>query len=150
MSNVRLPKIIGKITYIITFFGIRYMLRGSVRAYVLITVDDTAILTKNWLGLHKKWRLPGGGIHQKEDPTMGAIREVYEELGITLTKNQLVLIGGPFTSKKHFSYWLYKVELTTMPTIAMNQQELVEAQWIPVKNIPQHATSEEVKQAIAG
>lgn len=63
------------------------------------------------------WEFPGGKIEESEDPVMGAIREVYEEVGVDLRPEDLKLLTVKHTFPKTnkiislFVYLTDKLEL---------------------------------------
>ncbi len=59
-----------------------------VAAYGVI-IEDGSILLTHW---HegRRWSLPGGGIHDREQPADAAIREIREESGFTATLGPLL------------------------------------------------------------
>ena len=123
---MKLPKLIGKLTYILNYPLIYCHLLGSKRTYALIRVNNKVLLTKNWLGLHRHWRLPGGGVKSGEDSVRALIREVYEEVGIRLKADQPRLLTNKDCWSKHgFCYQIYEVRLKTEPRLCLTSGELV-------------------------
>jgi 8-oxo-dGTP diphosphatase len=145
---MKLPLFIGKATYIITKPGIYRMLKGSVRVYVLIRVGNEVLVTKNWLGLHKTWRLPGGGMQANETPLQALKREVQEELRLELEENKLIVLQHEaFTEQvKKFSYFLYSLEYAEKPEL--NEKEIVAAEWMQIDVLRNKSLSEELKTAL--
>jgi 8-oxo-dGTP pyrophosphatase MutT (NUDIX family) len=111
-------------------------LRFGYRTRVLIVNGDEALVVKGWLGSNR-WQLPGGGVHRGESSEAGALREIKEETGITLTTKQLAFleegVGG--TDGLHFRYYGYLVELPKRPIVQRHQLEITEAAWVPVKDL---------------
>ena len=56
--------------------------RISSAAVILELPDERAIVVKAWY--KKYWSLPGGVVDQGESPQTAAVREVAEEIGLTL------------------------------------------------------------------
>ena len=144
------PAWLGKAIYIITRPAIWLLVRGTTRAYVVVVVQNEVLLTKNWLGLHKVWRLPGGGVHKAEDPKHAALRELQEEVGLTMSESDLIAVHAtPQKLDGLFFAWLYIVQLQEKPTVHMNRHELISAEWLPIKNAHTIPVSQEVKVALA-
>jgi 8-oxo-dGTP pyrophosphatase MutT (NUDIX family) len=144
------PKILGKITYVVNYPLIYGHLLGSRRAYALIKVDNKILLTKNWLGLHHHWRLPGGGVKAGEDSLKALIREVYEEVGIKLKASQAQLLTPKDRWSKHnFCYQIYEVRLKTKPQLCLANGELVYAQFFSQKQAKKMPLSEVTAAAVA-
>jgi ADP-ribose pyrophosphatase YjhB (NUDIX family) len=147
---MKLPLFIGKVVYIVTKPAIYHMLKGSKRVYVVIKVNDEILVTKNWLGLHKTWRLPGGGMQANETPLQALKREVHEELGIELEENKLMTLQNePCTEPvKKFEYFLYFLEYTEKPQLFVNEKEIVASEWIPLPALATQPVSEELNVAL--
>lgn len=147
---MKLPLFIGKAVYIITKPGIYRMLKGSTRVYVIIKVSDEILVTKNWLGLHKTWRLPGGGVQNNENIIEALHREVQEELGIEIEQNKLHALQKDsfFEPTKKFNYFLFLLEYTDKPTLNVNQKEIVAAEWLKTDTLTSQPLSEELHTAL--
>ena len=78
----------------------------NVSKAVIIKEDGALLLlrsaTEKFPG---KWDLPGGHIHEGEDPKDGLIREVKEETGITLEEPIEKLLVSSVSN--NFSYGVY-------------------------------------------
>lgn len=144
-------KLLGKITYITTYPGIRLMLWRSRRAYVVVKVGDEILVTENWLGLHNKWRLPGGGLKKGEAPQLGAARELFEEVGIIVAPEDLHQIGNPkgYTAYSKCHYWLFLAELPTKPKLAVDTRELTKAEFVPLNVLQNTSVAEEITEVLA-
>lgn len=59
-----------------------------VRSSVLLVHDGKILVVKNWFGPNRM-QLPGGGVKFGESTVQAAIRELNEELGVTITAKQL-------------------------------------------------------------
>jgi 8-oxo-dGTP pyrophosphatase MutT (NUDIX family) len=149
MINKTPPLWIGSLLYIVLRPFIWFAIKGSTRAYVVVLAEDNVLLTKNWLGLHKKWRLPGGGVKKSEDPIVAAERELYEEVGLKIDKNKLTALNfDPIKVSKTFKANIYLIEFSTKMAINRNQNELSDAQWIPLVKINELNVSQEVAEAL--
>ena len=65
-----------------------YLRRGE-RTRLLLVCNGEFLVLKSWLRAGRRWNLPGGGLHDGEQPDAGLMREVREETGITLSKQQI-------------------------------------------------------------
>ena len=139
-----LNRFFGKITYIVAFIPIRLLLLGTTRVYLVLVVDNKIIVTKNWLGLHIKWRLPGGGVKKGEQSSRALARECQEEIGLSISIEDLVLITKTAVRANGYKFYLYKLNLANIPNIKINNQEIVQHDWLDLKNIPDKLCSKEV------
>jgi 8-oxo-dGTP pyrophosphatase MutT (NUDIX family) len=125
-----IKKIIYKGFYY-TFYPYIWMrLRTSKRVYVAVCINHNLILTQNWLGGHKKWRLPGGGIKLGESAETAATRELKEELDLIIKPDQLIPISYKLSNICYF-----KVELQHMPKISINKKELYAVKIVEIDSI---------------
>ncbi len=139
----------GRLAYLICLPVLRIYLRKTKRAYVAIKCGEEILVIKNWLG-RGGWQLPGGGIKSYESPKLGAIREVWEEVGIELAPDDLKIItSGKWESDNlgHF-YIIFEASLSEKPRhLMLSQPEVIAAEWLPVSEI-QKNTSAEIKTAL--
>ncbi len=108
-----------------------WYLRGSRRTRVLLVHNDNVLVTKSWVG-DGKWSLPGGGLHHGESGADGALRELHEETGITIEKEQLIPLHSAVYQAHGlgFAYECFVVEFKEMPPVPKLRSETVAAQWI--------------------
>lgn len=139
---MKLQKIIGPTVFWLSYPLAYVYLRIGSRSRVLIVVDDSALLLKGRFGLGM-WALPGGGIHRGEEPIVGAQREVAEETGIKLTREDLhfMYTGRANTKGLQFNYVCYYAKLDKRPPIRKRVSEIAVAEWVPLKDVnPTNAT----------
>lgn len=79
------------------------------------------------------WGLPGGALHQGEDPMAGALREAYEEAAVPGDGVDVL-----FTSVLDLGYWSYTTVVVLVresfdPVIS--DPESIELLWIPVEDV---------------
>jgi len=80
-------------------------------------------------GLH----MPGGGIARGEHPATAAVRELQEEVGISIKSTQLRLVCS-FASR-HGWIHLYEAQIKTMPKLRIDRREIIEAAFLPPESI---------------
>lgn len=111
------------------------ILRGSERSRVLLVANDRVLLTRGTLSAGE-WSLPGGGIHRGENVAIGASREIYEELGIVLTADQLRALAveparnSGIAYNAHFLVARLDEYVKPMPSL-----EVAEARWVPTADV---------------
>lgn len=135
--------IIGRIGFVLVWPLLWIYLQKGKRTRVVIIAEGKVLVVKGWLS-DGSWSLPGGGLHYKEDPIVGAIREVREETGLILKPDQLrKLYEG--TSKAHrlpFKYICYSAQLPKITSVKNQPGEIIESAWLePTKINPQNASS---------
>tara|TARA_B110000014_G_C19980325_1_gene507611 strand:+ start:188 stop:898 length:711 start_codon:yes stop_codon:yes gene_type:complete len=91
------------------------------------------------------WTLPGGFVDYAEHPREGAIREVLEELGVSVQigENDLLEISERiFTSEGiQFLSFTYKCEINTELDFKPKADEIEEARWFSVEEALSRAAS---------
>ncbi len=141
--------IIGQIIYVISYPVLFMILRGSKRAYVIIIFESKVLVTKNWLGFNRTWRLPGGGAKTGESYLQTAIREVKEEVGIDLSRNNIKQIGEPVKHKKGFYFQTFITELTVAPRIVAEFPEIWKAEFVDINLLRDDEINLQLKDAIS-
>ena len=106
-----------------------FYFRISRRARVLLRYDNKVVVirdrSKVWFD-DDSWALPGGGIKRSETPVEGAIRELYEELGIRLSPEQFQLLGHEWSGNFGLRYraYFYLVALPAEPQASAASKEI--------------------------
>lgn len=136
-------RMIGRVAYVVLFPAIVLYARLSApRSRVLILYKSDILLVKNWLGAGN-WALPGGGIHASEQPAAAAVREVQEELGISIVQDQLIDLGL-LTVHEGFGFrtrfHLCVVRLSEMPSLTLQRHEIMAADWHALPGLSDSAT----------
>jgi ADP-ribose pyrophosphatase YjhB (NUDIX family) len=106
------------------------------RTRVALLHDNHVLLIKNITDF-QNWKLPGGGLHRNEAPRIGAVREVHEELGISLAKSSLALVGE-FTDPQRGAVYYYDgfiAQLNERPELTLSW-EISHAKWLPLDDLP--------------
>ncbi|MGB4758513.1 MAG: NUDIX hydrolase [Candidatus Saccharimonadales bacterium] len=141
----------GRAGYWLTWPALYVYMRGSHRSRMLLIHEQKVLVVKQWLG-RNKWHLPGGGLHKGEDPLLGGIREVREEVGIALEPVQLQVIcslqkrssGIPYTAEYYAAY------LQQLPVPKLQVHEIRESGWISLDDaIAQNVVPASVVDALA-
>ncbi len=112
------------------------LMHHSERSRVLLVADNHVLLTRGTLSAGE-WSLPGGGLHHGEAAKIGACREIDEELGISITADQVRELGVEPTRNSGIAYTAYYMvtELETRQTPAA-RLEVADARWVSAKEIP--------------
>ena len=140
----KLFNMIGKAGYWLIWPVLYVYLRFTTRTRVLIRHGDELLMVKGWLG-DGSWSLPGGGLHHSEAAAQGAVREVYEETGITLDPAKLTyLFDRPIRSKHGLRYRgiAYGIELPQKPKLKQPKGEISDIKWFLVTELIQYPDAE--------
>jgi len=117
------------------------VLRGSHRTRVMIVSNNKLLVVKTFIH-HGRWSLPGGGVHNGESSFDGALRELKEETGVTLTRDELTFVGEkPFSSYGVSTLNTYFLARLPKKTPLMHNFEIIESDWIDISSI-NHKTCE--------
>jgi 8-oxo-dGTP pyrophosphatase MutT (NUDIX family) len=98
--------------------------------------EGKVLLIQNWHG-PGKWGLPGGGIHKGEEPALSATRELMEETGIALGKDQLRhIVTMPYRENGlQFSCVYFVAELDQAIAADPKLPEVLDAKWVDVRSL---------------
>jgi 8-oxo-dGTP pyrophosphatase MutT (NUDIX family) len=129
---------LGKLTFWLGWPVLWFYLRHGWRTRVLVVADDQLLMVKSWLG-SGSWGLPGGGLHNGEQPKAGALRELREETGLKLKPNQLKLLyqDRALYHGLSFRYYCFVVELSKVQAIHKQYLEISQAAWRPINELSQ-------------
>jgi 8-oxo-dGTP pyrophosphatase MutT (NUDIX family) len=121
---------LGHILYVVCWPLIFLYAQIGSRTRVIISNQDKVLAVRGWLS-SGKWSLPGGGLHRGEDPVDGAIREVFEETGITLAPADLHKVADYRVLRgMRFKCHAYEVALTNRPEVSAHGLEIVDTAWL--------------------
>ncbi len=116
------------------------------RVRVLVTDKDHRILLVRGVISSGDWTLPGGGLERGESAVDAAQREVFEEVGIKLTKSSLKYLRTLKSPEIKISYTapLYCASITKAEasSIKIDQYEIRDAQWFTRSNLPANLSNE--------
>lgn len=127
-------QMLGIIVFWVTWPLLWLVLRGSHRTRLLLVCNDEFLVVRGWLN-SGKWGLPGGGLHQNENPFDGLLREVKEEIGVSLTQQQTKHAFDAFCSDRglKFHYFAFVAEISEKPKIHRQSLEIAATIWQPLK-----------------
>lgn len=101
---------------------------------VITDLNDQVLLLRHSYG-PKVWALPGGGLNRNEAPEAAALREVREELGITLGNLRAFgTIEEVISGARHTAY-LFAGRANEHPV--PDQREIIEARFFPAHSLPE-------------
>lgn len=146
---MKLPAFVGRSIYFFGYPIFRILIKNTHRAYVVVIYKNKILVTKNWLGNQKKWRLPGGGIKRSERPAAAACRELFEELGIRLTEQDVIQLNPtPIEAPYGYLIELFTAPTTKTPKIAIDEREILAAKFMSKNELTGQAMGEELQAAL--
>ena len=101
---------------------------------VITNLGGDVLLLKHSYG-PDVWGLPGGGLGRGEDPAAAALREVHEELGITLTRIDPVAVIEEVISGAPHTAHVFAAVCDQHPR--PDGREITEARFFPSHSLPE-------------
>lgn len=125
-------------------------------AFGIIPLRQESAAWQVLLVLHKQgnhWAFPKGRKNGGEEPLQAAKRELKEEVGLEVVK---VLQAEPLIDSYQFQRGgaavkktVYYFLATVSGEVALQRDEITEAQWVLLKEASRHVTFDEAKQLCA-
>jgi len=121
---------------------LRIYMKGKRRVRILVVNErEEVLLVRSWFG-HQRWSLPGGGIHRGELPKAAALRELFEETGVSLDGRKCKRLGEfeNGDSNAPFIVECFVAEISKQPAhiAARYRLEMLDVAWFPMKHLPTH------------
>lgn len=105
-------------------------------AKVIIKSDKgTILLVKP--DYKKTWQLPGGGVDNGESPEEAAIREVREEIGLSLSPNDLITKGTIYQKSDEVLFVLLEATklISEDTAFTIQENEITNVQFVNQDNV---------------
>lgn len=112
--------------------------RSAATGYVFY--EGKMLLIKQTYG-PKNWTYPGGFLHQGEKAEIGLRREVYEEVGLVLTRVKLIEKAKDTRQKRNIIVYRFYGEAKTNEVVP-DKVEVSEAQWVAQEEVRRHVPSD--------
>jgi 8-oxo-dGTP pyrophosphatase MutT (NUDIX family) len=84
------------------------------RTACVILLDDKHVWLSersNTRTFHGYWQAPGGEVNKEEPVLAGAVRELFEETGLTIHKSRLIYEGVIENDPSCYHCWVYSLSL---------------------------------------
>lgn len=110
------------------------------RSSAVIIKDDQLLMVRQLYKGEELWTFPGGSIESGESPEDAAVREAFEETGLTIAIiKPLVQLYNERIRGMYYCFlgtYLYgDLQLGLDPELIHKEQELREVRWIPIKEL---------------
>lgn len=133
----RISKIITPVA--IGLLKLHTFITGAQRARMIILNQDNQVLLVRGL-IGESWTFPGGGINRGETSLDGAIREVYEEIGVRInaeTITHVVTFTRPHSPVAYTAH-IFQTVVTNihLPQKLHNPLEIMEIAWFSLDSLP--------------
>ncbi len=96
------------------------------------------------------WELPGGRLHDDESPQEGLVREIQEELSLTVTVGLPVYIARAFhgQDRQWMLFIAYSCTLSDNKPPQPDQTEIEEVKWVRIEDLPSIQLFDEYQEAL--
>ena len=94
------------------------------------------------------WEFLGGGVYAGETTMQAAMREVKEELGITITAEELSLLHVYRQRNYFMDIYLVKKDIDVQ-SIVLNENETINAKWVSRDKLQVMNENQEVVRSVA-
>ena len=94
------------------------------------------------------WEFLGGGVLAGETTAQAAMREVKEEIGITIAANELSLLHIHKDRNYFMDIYVVKKEID-IQSIVLNESESVNAKWVSKEELQTMIDNQEVVRSVA-
>lgn len=119
----------------------------NVRAVIYNDKDEFLILTEQ--DDPDNWKLPGGKLSPNEDPTAGILRELEEELGLSIDQieSDELKFAKLTTDDGLSNRYIFKIS-TKEESIKPNNAEIAKLKWCNLSSIPDCLNKNHITTAV--
>lgn len=121
------------------------MLRGVVSEFKRRNADNARHPDKKAGGL---WEFTGGGVLAGETTAQAAVREVKEEIGLSVTENELILLRVYRQRNYFMDIYLVKKD-ADIRNITLDNNETIDAKWVSKEELQNMIENQQVVRSVA-
>lgn len=114
-----------------------FITRPNVLGVKAVLINDGAVLLARHNYGHGIWTFPGGRRKSSEDPLQAVLREVKEELGLTLQTATWCGVYDSIHEYKNVHVDCFFAYVTDR-TVTIDDFEIAEARWWPINALPEN------------
>ncbi len=112
--------------------------KKSSACVAILNADNQVLMVK--ATYKHEWTFPAGIVDEGESPKHAAIREVYEEVGVTLTPDEVEFYAVVYTAPDknypdRFNF-VFRTRMKDGPVeLTLQESEIAEARWVPLADM---------------
>lgn len=143
-----------KIGFMLLWPGLFLYFAGSRRTRIMLVSGGEILLVRDssrYFFDSESWTLPGGGIKRGEEVSVAAARELFEELGISVEPDALVLLGNQPSGGHGLNYQAYFLlyQADAKPIATAISHEISAVRWISLEEATKLPLKLEARQGLA-
>lgn len=90
------------------------------------------------------WTFPSGIVDENESPRAAALRETHEEIGVTLSANDISLLTVVYSHNKNghkdrFNFVFITDAQQGSLSLSLQEEEIERAEWVPIEKLAEYS-----------
>jgi ADP-ribose pyrophosphatase YjhB (NUDIX family) len=125
-------RLLYRVAWALLTVGMRVIPSRARGAKCVLTRGEEVLMVRHTYGWRRRWELPGGGVHRREQPQAAAHREAREELGLEDLELQPLTVVDLQMARRRVRLHCFWAELSEPVELRLDAVEIAEASWFPV------------------